>query len=75
MQVFAITHLPQVAVRGSAHYLVEKAVAASGAAVTSIHPLDADARIRETARLLSGAAITPAALANAKALLSEAQSR
>lgn len=74
MQVFAITHLPQVAVRGNAHYLVEKAVAASGAAVTSIHPLDADARIRETARLLSGAAITPAALANAKALLSEAQS-
>ena len=74
MQVFAITHLPQVAVRGNAHYLVEKSVAEAGTAVTSIRPLDADARIRETARLLSGAEITPAALANAKALLSEAQS-
>ncbi len=74
MQVFAITHLPQVAVRGKAHYLVEKSVAGSGAAVTSIRPLDAEARIQETARLLSGAEITPAALANAKALLKEAQS-
>ena len=74
MQVFAITHLPQVAVRGHAHYLVEKSVAGSGSAVTSIHPLDADERIRETARLLSGAEITPAALANAEALLAEAQS-
>ena len=73
MQVFAITHLPQVAVRGNAHYLVEKAVAGVGA-VTTIRPLDAQERIRETARLLSGAEITPAALANAKALLSEAQS-
>lgn len=72
MQVFAITHLPQVAVRGHVHFLVEKEVAGS-AAVTTIRPLDADARIRETARLLSGAEITPAALANAKALLSEAQ--
>lgn len=73
MQVLAITHLPQVAVRGNAHYLVEKSVAPSGAAVTTIRPLDAGARVSEVARLLSGSEITPAALANAKALLAEAQ--
>ena len=73
MQVLAITHLPQVAVRGNAHYLVEKSVAPTGAAVTTIRPLDAGARVGEVARLLSGSEITPAALANAKALLAEAQ--
>ena len=64
MQVFAITHLPQVAAKGNAHYLVTKEND-----VTAIHPLSREGRVREIARLLSGAVITDAAVANAQALL------
>ena len=65
MQVFAITHLPQVAAKGNAHYLVEKREGE-----TSMKALDANGRVQELARMLSGAAITPAAIANARELLS-----
>lgn len=64
MQVFAITHLPQVAAKGHAHYLVSKA---SGS--TTVHQLDKEGRVQEIARMLSGASITPEAIANAQALL------
>ena len=64
MQVFAITHLPQVAAKGNAHYLVSKTDG-----TTSILFLDHDGRVRELARMLSGSTITPAAIANAKSLL------
>ena len=64
MQVFAITHLPQVAAKGNAHYLVSKT-----ADVTSVRALDHDGRVQELARMLSGARISPEAVANAKALL------
>ena len=70
MQVFAITHLPQVAAKGSAHYLVTKEYDASGRSVTSIQRLAKDARIMEVARMLSGSSITDAAIANAESLLS-----
>ena len=66
MQVLAITHLPQVAAKGDAHYLVTKEND-----VTAIHPLSREGRVREIARLLSGAVITDAAVANAEALLDE----
>ena len=69
MQVFAITHLPQVAAKGCAHYLVSKSEDQSGRVVSSIRLLDSESRIREIARLLSGEVITPAALANARQLL------
>ena len=69
MQVFAITHLPQVAAKGRAHYLVSKSEDQSGRVVSSIRLLDSESRIREIARLLSGEVITPAALANARELL------
>lgn len=64
MQVFAITHLPQVAAKGQAHYLVSKSND-----VTSIRLLDREGRVREIARMLSGSTITEAAVANAKSLL------
>ena len=64
MQVFAITHLPQVAAKGKAHYLVTKEND-----VTTIHALSREERIRELARLLSGSVITDAAVANAESLL------
>jgi len=71
MQVFAITHLPQVAARGDAHYVVEKSDAPDGRTVSSIREVRGEARTMEIARLLSGATISSAAIANAKALLAE----
>ena len=65
MQVFAITHLPQVAAKGNAHYLVTKEND-----VTDIRLLGQEERVQEIARLLSGSVITDAAVANARALLS-----
>ena len=64
MQVLAITHLPQVAAKGDAHFLVSKS-----AGITSMRLLNADERVQEIARMLSGATITPEAVANARALL------
>lgn len=70
MQVFAITHLPQVAAKGSAHYLVSKTVdPSSSRAETTIKRLSDEQRVLEVARMLSGSALTDAAIANAKALL------
>lgn len=69
MQVFAITHLPQVAAKGSAHYLVEKSVSAEGRTTSSIRKLSEDERVMEVARMLSGSKISEAAIANAKELL------
>lgn len=64
MQVIAITHLPQVAAKGHAHFLVSRK-----ADVTSMRLLDSNDRVMEIARMLSGASITPAAIENAKSLL------
>ena len=69
MQVFAITHLPQVAAKGNAHYLVSKSGDAAGRTVSSITRLDAEGRVMEVARMLSGTVVTDAAVANARALL------
>ena len=70
MQVFAITHLPQVAAKGDAHYLVEKSFEDNGA-VTSVRLLDGEERVMEIARMLSGSHVSAAAIQNAKALLSD----
>ena len=64
MQVFAITHLPQVAAKGRAHYLVTKEND-----VTAIRSLTPAERVQEIARLLSGSVVTDAAVANAEVLL------
>lgn len=64
MQIFSITHLPQVAAKGHAHYLVSKE-----GGQTSIRLLDPEGRVMELARMLSGAVITPAAIENARTLL------
>ena len=71
MQVFSITHLPQVAAKGDAHYVVSKSVAADGRTVSSIREVQGEERTMEIARLLSGATISDAAVANARALLAE----
>jgi len=72
MQVFAITHLPQVAAKGSAHYLVSKDIdPVTGKAVSSITRLSDESRVMEVARMLSGSVLTDAAIANAKSLISQ----
>ena len=70
MQVFAITHLPQVAAKGTAHYLVSKEIdPATSKAVSTIKRLSDDQRVLELARMLSGSVLTDAAIANAESLL------
>ena len=70
MQVFAITHLPQVAAKGNAHYLVSKDIdPLSSTAVSKIQRLSDEQRVLELARMLSGSVLTDAAVANARALL------
>ena len=65
MQVIDITHSPQVASKGSRHFLVYKEQSR-----THIRPLSLQERIEEIAKMLSGDTITDAALAQAKHLLS-----
>ena len=70
MQVFAITHLPQVAAKGTAHYLVSKDINPStGVAISKIERLSDEQRVLELARMLSGSSLTNEAVANAKSLL------
>lgn len=69
MQVLAITHLPQIAAKGSAHYYVYKEDVGPET-LTRIRPLTSEERVREIARMLSGATLTEASLANARDLLS-----
>lgn len=75
MQVFSITHLPQVAAKGDAHYVVSKESRDDGRTVSRIRKVTGEDRVHEIARLLSGSEITPAALANARALLDEGRAQ
>ncbi len=68
MQVFAITHLPQVAVKGKSHLLVFKHDEGERT-VSHVKILNREERVKEIARMLSGKAINEAALTNARALL------
>lgn len=67
-QVISITHLPQIAARGCAHYKVYKQ---DNETETNSHirSLADEERVEEIAHMLSGATLTEAALNNAKALL------
>ena len=71
MQVINITHLPQVASRGSRHFHVYKDDAGDST-ITRVKLLSGNERIMEVARLLSGSEVTPAALKNARELLEAA---
>jgi DNA repair protein RecN (Recombination protein N) len=68
MQVVNITHLPQVASRGSRHYHVYKDDSADST-YTRVKLLSPDERILEVARLLSGSEVTETAMKNARELL------
>ena len=68
-QVISITHLPQIAARGTTHYKVYKEDTETGTD-SHIRRLTPDERVEEIAHMLSGATLTDAALNNARALLS-----
>jgi len=67
-QLLAVTHSPQVAARGTQHYVIAKS--SEGTVTrTSVHLLDDAGRQEEIARMLSGAEVTPEARAQADRLL------
>ena len=67
-QVISITHLPQIAARGTTHYKVYKEETQKGT-VSTMTMLSDDERVQEIAQMLSGSDITDAAISNAKVLL------
>ena len=72
-QVICITHLPQIAARGQAHYRVYKAESEEGT-TSHLIPLTDQQRVEEIAHMLSGTDVTQAAIDNAKSLLQTARS-
>ena len=67
-QLLAVTHSPQVAARGTTHYLIAKSSTGT-VTKTSVARLDESGRQEEIARMLSGAEVTPEARAQADRLL------
>ena len=68
VQTICITHLPQIASKGEAHFKVSKTIE-KGITSTNIKRLNKEERIVEIAQMLSGAKTTDAALANARDML------
>ena len=67
-QVISITHLPQIAAKGAAHYKVYKEDTAD-ATVSHIRTLTTDERISELAQMMSAGTLTDAAINNAREML------
>ena len=67
-QVISITHLPQIASKGSHHYRVSKEETQNGT-ISQMQELAQDERIGEIAQMLSGSDVSEAAIQNAKELL------
>lgn len=68
MQVFAITHLPQIASKGDQHYKVYKSTKGD-TTVSELRLLEKEERVREIAEMLSGRDISDSALNHARTLL------
>jgi len=68
MQVISITHLPQIASKGTVHYKVFKTDNEKGT-TSNIKQLSAEERVTEIAQMLSGTNLTAAAIRNAEELL------
>ncbi|MBW1912211.1 MAG: DNA repair protein RecN [Deltaproteobacteria bacterium] len=67
-QILCITHLPQIASKSAAHFLVTKRVM-DGRTQTIISELDPEKRVKEIARLLGGKVISQQAIAHAREML------
>ena len=70
MQVFSITHLPQVASKGKHQYKVYKEER-EGETFTQMKQLDAMERVQELAEMLGGKTLSDSAMAHAKSLLGQ----
>ena len=70
-QVLCVTHLPQIAALGDAHFLVEK-IAGDEHTETHVRALDQAGRVREISRLVGGAADSESSLSHASHMLAEA---
>jgi DNA repair protein RecN (Recombination protein N) len=68
MQLFAITHLPQIAAKGDAHFKVYKATVGDDTQ-SDLQLLNEEERVLEIAQMLSGAVVSDSALNHAKSLL------
>ncbi|MBS7232702.1 DNA repair protein RecN [Flavobacterium psychroterrae] len=68
MQIFAITHLPQIAAKGDSHFKVFKSTVDNDTQ-SELKLLSQDERVIEIAQMLSGAVVSDSALNHAKALL------
>lgn len=68
MQVFAITHLPQIAAKGDSHFKVAKSIVGE-VTNSELKLLTEDERVLEIAQMLSGTVVSESALNHAKALL------
>jgi DNA repair protein RecN (Recombination protein N) len=68
MQIFAITHLPQIASKGTSHFKVSKSTIGESTQ-SELKLLSNEERVVEIAQMLSGNVITDSALNHAKALL------
>jgi DNA repair protein RecN (Recombination protein N) len=68
-QIVCITHLPQIACKGSTHFVVRKKIA-EGRTGTVIAELDRRERVEEIARLLGGKTVSRKAMAHAEEMLS-----
>lgn len=68
-QVLCVTHLPQIAAAGETHFMVEKKEE-NGRTFTAVHPLEAERRALEIARIVSGDQVTESSLQNAREMLS-----
>ncbi len=73
-QVLSVTHLPQIAALGDAHFLVEK-VAGEDRTDTHVRLLDEQGRIRELSRLVGGAEDSESSLSHGAHMLKEAAAR
>ena len=68
MQIFAITHLPQIAAKGTAHFKVFKSTVGDDTQ-SELKLLNTEERVVEIAQMLSGTVVSDSALNHAKALL------
>ncbi|MDA0176875.1 DNA repair protein RecN [Mesoflavibacter profundi] len=68
MQVFSITHLPQIAAKGNTHFKVYKEDI-NNVTTSNLIKLDYDERVVELAQMLGGTKISDSAIAHAKQLL------
>ena len=71
-QVLCVTHLPQIAAMADTHFSVEKGER-DGRTYTRVERLDEQGRVEELARLIGGAAVTPALMKSARELLQQAK--